>query len=71
LTTGRETTWKGYTGHVHGLAFTSGTCAGYLWGRRHRSVVGLAGSEARVRTIGPGPFGGGVRSVAFTPDGAT
>jgi hypothetical protein len=23
----------------------------------------------RVRTVGPGPFGGGVRAVAFTPDG--
>ena len=22
-----------------------------------------------MRTIGPGPFGGGVRAVAFTPDG--
>ena len=27
------------------------------------------GVELDVRTIGPGPFGGGVRSVAFTPDG--
>jgi WD40 repeat protein len=68
--TGEETTWKGHTGHVHGLACSpvgsllatsaeDGTVR--MWDR----VAGPAG----VRTIGPGPFGGGVRAVAFTPDG--
>ena len=35
-----------------------------------RSKLGITPSPARiwVRTIGPGPFGGGVRAVAFTPD---
>jgi WD40 repeat protein len=70
LETWKETTWKGHTGHVHGLAFSpvgsllatsadDGTVR--LWDR-------TAGPR-RVRTIGPGPFGGGVRAVAFTPDG--
>src|SRR5262249_1195558 len=26
-------------------------------------------ADPRVRTFGPGPFGGAVRAVAFTPDG--
>jgi WD40 repeat protein len=29
----------------------------------------LSGANNPVRVIGPGPFGGGVRGVAFTPDG--
>ncbi len=70
LETGAETTWKGHTGHVHGLAFSPAgslvaTCAEdgtvRLWDRNAASPA--------VRTIGPGPFGGGVRAVAFTPDG--
>jgi WD40 repeat protein len=59
-----------HTGNVLGLAWSPSapllaTCSDdgmvRLW---H-----LTGGEPRVRTIGPGPFGGAVRSVAFTPDG--
>src|SRR5262249_54206996 len=70
LETGEERTWQGHTGHVNGLAFSPSapllaTCgedgAVRLWD--------LAGPDAPVQVVGPGPFGGGVRSVAFTPDG--
>ena len=70
LDTGQERTWQGHTGHVYGLAFSPSaprlaTCGDddtvRLWE--------LAGSGQPVRVIGPGPFGGGVRSIAFTPDG--
>jgi WD40 repeat protein/tRNA A-37 threonylcarbamoyl transferase component Bud32 len=70
LETGEETTWRGHTGPVHGLAFSPSarllaTCGEdgtvRLWD--------LGGSGPGVRTVGPGPFGGPVRSVAFTPDG--
>src|SRR5205823_2213463 len=61
LNTGHETTWQGHAGHVHGLVFSPSapvlaSCAEdgtvRLWD--------LTGSGPRVRTIGPGPFGGGV-----------
>ncbi len=70
LETGKETTWKGHTGHVYGLAFAPSapllaTCGADGTVRQW----GLAGSEPRVATVGPGPFGGPVRAVAFTPDG--
>jgi WD40 repeat protein/tRNA A-37 threonylcarbamoyl transferase component Bud32 len=70
LDTGAESTWAGHTSHVHGLAFSpAGTLLATgaedgtvrLWDR-------TAGAP-QVRTIGPEPFGGGVRAVAFTPDG--
>jgi WD40 repeat protein len=70
LETGEQTSWRGHTGDVHGLAFSpvgsllatsadDGTVR--LWDRD--------ATPAAVRTIGPGPFGGPVRAVAFTPDG--
>jgi WD40 repeat protein len=70
LETREATTWKGHTGHVHGLAFSPtgtlvATCGEdgtvILWDRE--------ADPARVRKIGPGPFSGPVRAVAFTPDG--
>src|SRR5262249_16122587 len=70
LETGQATTRPGDMGHMLGVAFSPSapllvTCAEdgtvALWD--------LAGGVRRVRTIGPGPFGGGVRSVAFTTDG--
>jgi WD40 repeat protein len=70
LDTGKETIWQGHTGDIHGLAFAPAgslvaTCAEdgtvRLWD--------YATGTPRVRTIGPGPFGGEVRSVAFTRDG--
>jgi WD40 repeat protein len=65
-----KTTWRGHAGHIHGLAFSPtapllATCGEdgtvRLWDR-------AAGAD-RGRTMGPGPFGGPVRAVAFTPDG--
>jgi WD40 repeat protein/tRNA A-37 threonylcarbamoyl transferase component Bud32 len=70
LETGKEKTWKGHTGDVHGLVFSPAgpllaTCAEdgtvRLWD--------YSAETPRVRVLGPGPFGGGVRAVAFTPDG--
>jgi WD40 repeat protein len=70
LETGKEKTWEGHTGDVHGLAFSPegpllATCAGddtvRLWD--------YSADTSRVQVLGPGPFGGGVRAVAFTPDG--
>jgi WD40 repeat protein len=70
LETGRETTWRVPTGKIHGLAFCPSapllaTCGEdgtvRLWD--------LSDGNPRGRTVGPGPFGGPVRSVAFTPDG--
>jgi WD40 repeat protein len=70
LQTGQETTWRGHTGDVHGVAF-SPTAPLLATGGADGTVRlwGLGGSEPRVRTVGPGPFGGPVRAVAFTPDG--
>jgi WD40 repeat protein len=70
LDTGKETTWKGHTGDVHGLAFSPAgpllaTCAEDDTVRLWDYSTGAAG----VRVLGPGPFGGGVRAVAFTPGG--
>jgi WD40 repeat protein/serine/threonine protein kinase len=70
LNTGLETTLTGHTSNVFGLAFSPSspllaTCGEdgtvRLWDR--------TGGAAGVRIIGPGPFGGAVRAVAFTPDG--
>jgi WD40 repeat protein len=70
LETGKETTCEGHSGDVHGLAFSPAgallaTCAEdgtvRLWD--------YSASPPGVRVLGPGPFGGGVRAVAFTPDG--
>jgi WD40 repeat protein len=70
LETRKETTWQGHIGDIHGLAFSPSapllaTCAEdgavRLWQ--------FTDSKPRSRTIGPGLFGGEVRSVAFTPDG--
>jgi WD40 repeat protein len=70
LQMGKETTWRGHTGDVQGLAFSPtapllATCGEDGTVRLWR----LDGSGPRMRTVGPGPFGGGVRAVAFTPDG--
>jgi WD40 repeat protein/serine/threonine protein kinase len=70
LESGRETTWRGHTGHVTGMAVSPtapllATCGADGTVRFWALGVG----EPKVRTIGPGHFGGAVRSVAFTPDG--
>jgi WD40 repeat protein/tRNA A-37 threonylcarbamoyl transferase component Bud32 len=70
LETGRETTGPRQAGNIRGLAFSPtapllATCSEdgtvVLWD--------YTAGVSRVRTIGPGPFGGAVRTVAFTPDG--
>ncbi len=64
-----KATWRGHTGPVWGVAFSPAapllaSCAEdgtvRLWDRTGGVVL---------RTLGPGPFGGPVRAVAFTPDG--
>jgi WD40 repeat protein/serine/threonine protein kinase len=70
LDTGHETTWRDHGRHVLGLAFAPS--APLLATSAEDGEVrlwDLTGTGSRVRTMGPGPFGGGVRSVAFTPDG--
>jgi WD40 repeat protein/tRNA A-37 threonylcarbamoyl transferase component Bud32 len=71
VATGQETTRSGeHADPVLGLAFSPSapllaTCGAdgtvRLWDRNR--------ADSTPRTIGPGPFGGVVRSVAFTPDG--
>jgi WD40 repeat protein/tRNA A-37 threonylcarbamoyl transferase component Bud32 len=70
LKTGKEKTWKGHTGDIHGLVFSStefllASCAEdgtvRLWD--------YSAESPRVRVFGPGLFGGPVRSITFTPDG--
>jgi WD40 repeat protein len=70
IETGEETSWKGHTGNIYGLAFSPvgslfATCGEdgtvRLWDRN--------AAPDGVRRIGPGLFGGAVRAVAFTPDG--
>jgi WD40 repeat protein/serine/threonine protein kinase len=70
LETRQETTLQGHTGHVYSVAFSPtapvlATCAEdgtvRLWD--------LSAEKSSGGTIGPGPFGGPVRSVAYTPDG--
>src|SRR5262249_12930600 len=60
---GTEKIWPGHTGDVHGLAFSPAgpllaTCAEddtvRLWD--------CSADPPRVRVLGPGPFGGGVRA---------
>ena len=70
LETGQETTWKGHTGPVRGLAFAPtepilASCAEdgtiRMWD--------LTAGEPGPRIIDLGPFSLGIRDAAFTPDG--
>jgi WD40 repeat protein len=70
LKTGKETSWQGHRDAVCGLAFSPtapllATCGEDGTVRFWDPSAG----KPRVRTLGPGPFGGAVRAVAFTPDG--
>ena len=67
---GRETVCHGHKGDVRGLAF-SPTGALLASSSEDGTVVlwDLRAGAERLRTFGPGPFGGGVGAVAFTPDG--
>jgi WD40 repeat protein len=70
IETGRDTTWLGHSGNIHGLAFSP--TDGLLATSADDGTVRLwkrDGDGNPVKTIGPGPFGGAVRSLAFTPDG--
>jgi WD40 repeat protein len=70
LETRKEMTLEGHTGSINGLAFSTAgsllaTCAEdgtiRLWD--------YSAETPRVHVLGPGPFGGSVRAVTFTPDG--
>jgi WD40 repeat protein/predicted Ser/Thr protein kinase len=70
LETLQEITGRGHSGHVHGLAFSP--AAPLLATGSEDGTVrlwDLSAAPPRVRTLGPGPFGGRVGAVAFTPDG--
>jgi WD40 repeat protein/tRNA A-37 threonylcarbamoyl transferase component Bud32 len=70
LETGKETTLAGHTGDIHGLAFSP--MAPVLATSAADGTIRLwdYSTGARlVQIIGPGPFGGPVASIAFTPDG--
>jgi WD40 repeat protein len=70
LGTEAATDLPGHTGHVHGLAFSP--AAPLLATASEDGTVrlwDLGAGQAAARTIGPGPFGGPVRAVAFTADG--
>jgi WD40 repeat protein len=70
LKTRKETTWKGHAGDLHGLAFSpAGPFLAFCSGDDTVRLWDYSADTPRVRTLGPGPFGGGVRAVAFTPDG--
>lgn len=68
--TGRETSRRGSKSRCYGLAF-SPRARLLATGAEDGTVLlwDLTGNGASVRKIGPGPFGGGIRSVCFTPDG--
>lgn len=68
VATGEETTRKGHTGHVHGLAFSSTVLATSSDDGTVR-FWNLDRDPNKERVIGPGPFSGEVRAVTFTPDG--
>jgi WD40 repeat protein len=70
LATGQETAWRDHTGPVHGLAFSPAEpiAATSSEDGTVRLWDGKASAVPR-RTIGLGPFSGGIRDVAFTPDG--
>jgi WD40 repeat protein len=68
--TGQGRTWHGHKDNVLDVAFSP--TAPLLATSAEDGTVCLwdiAGSGSPVRVIGPGPFGGGVRSLAFTRDG--
>src|SRR5262249_54436468 len=70
LETRKETTWKGHSGDVQGVGFSPG--GSLLAPCAEDDTVRLWDCSARpprVRALGPGAFGGGVRGIAFTPDG--
>ena len=70
LKTGRETTCRGHAGHARGLAFSPAAPLLASCGEDGAVIVWDRTSGARrQRAVGPGPFGGEVGGVAFTPDG--
>src|SRR5262249_42511528 len=68
---GRETVCRGHARHVRGLAFSPTVPLLASCGEDGTvRLRGLRGGDARrLRVIGPGPFGGAVGALAFTPDG--
>jgi WD40 repeat protein len=70
LESGKEMTWQAHTGQIHGLAFSASAPLLATCGEDGTvRIWDLTSDAPHARVIGPGPFGGPVRSVAFTPDG--
>jgi WD40 repeat protein/serine/threonine protein kinase len=69
LESGQQITLDGHLGHVNGLAFSPSAPVLATCGDDGTVRLWDLEVEALVRTMGPGPFGGPVGSVAFTPDG--
>jgi WD40 repeat protein len=70
IQSGRDTTWLCHSGNMYGLAFSA--TERLLATSADDGIVRLwklDGDGTPFKTIGPGPFGGPVRSLAFTPDG--
>ncbi len=69
LDRGRDTALDGHLGRVNGLAFSPSAPLLATCGEDGTIRIWDVEDGVLIRTIGPGPFGGPVGSVAFTPDG--
>jgi WD40 repeat protein len=70
VASGQETAVHGqHTGAVFGVTFSPSAPLLAAAGADGTVRLWERGADSALRTVGPGPFGGAVRSAAFTPDG--